>query len=184
MPSNRFSIYDAMERAGRFRSNSANADSQDPVTGARLYTGPVEYPKMFYHPEGEERITSPGEEVTRMGRQEIVGRLFELIYQQADNPEQEETLRAEGWHDHPAKAIRARVELVIAANPEMVEKEKAKLRATIPPISSDSRIKDLEAELARITAERDAERESREQEGQKPVASAAKTPKPVTQPAA
>src|SRR5690348_16414877 len=133
---NRFTIYDMMEAKGAFSSNPANADSVDPVEGTSLYTGPVKYPRMFYHPEGLERVTNPGE-VTRdpiTGAGVVLGRQTEIIWELARDEADEKRLRADGWHDHPAKAI-------AAAGGEA------------PPISSQQRIDDLEAQLHRTQEE-------------------------------
>jgi hypothetical protein len=173
MPSNRFTIYDAMERAGAFDSNPANTFARDKVTGASLYKGPVPYPKMFYHPEGEQNVIVPGEWIQTLRGPQLVGEQKEIIWKIAENPDEEGELRADGWHDHPAKAIRARVEGQIARG-----ELPASALKTVPAISSDQRIKDLEAELARITAARDAESIAREAEEAAPLAAkAASLPK-------
>lgn len=157
MPANRFSIYDALDKKGYFDSNPANSFARDKVTGASLFQGPVEYPKMMYHPEGEEKIIAPGEVVTNALGAMRVGEQREMLYQIVEGPAEEKVLRAEGWHDHPARAIRARVEKQIASNPEISEKDKAKLLKSIPQISSDTRIRELEAEIAKLTADRASE---------------------------
>lgn len=103
----RFTIYDMMEERGVFTSNPANPNSRD-AEGLALYKGPVEYPKMFYHPEGEERVLVPGStEVLPGNRLVEVPPQKELISTVANNLEEEEELRAAGWHDHPAYAMAA-----------------------------------------------------------------------------
>lgn len=145
----RFSIYDALEAAGHFDSNPANPFSRD-SEGLPLYKGPIQYPKMLYHPEGEERIVTVAEVIsTPMGPKEV-GEQRELIWKIVENAAEDKAARAEGWHDHPAKAVRVRVEARIKASPQMSEKEKAKLLAQIPNISSGDRIAALEAELKRL----------------------------------
>jgi|SRR5579875_1778678 len=126
----RFTVYDMMEAKGVFAQNSANADSMTPE-GARLYKGPVEYPMMFYHPKGEERITRPAEVVVTPMGPKMVGEQRELISRVAHNEEEADKLREEGWHDHPAKAM-------AAAGKEA------------PPISSAEHIKAMEAEIERL----------------------------------
>lgn len=104
----RYTVYDMMEMSGAFESNPANADSRDPVSGEGLYKGPVQYPKMFYHPQGEERITKAAEvQVTPMGPK-LVNEQKEIIWQLARNERDAKALLAEGWHEHPADAIAAR----------------------------------------------------------------------------
>lgn len=147
MQANRFTIYDAMAKNGYFDSNPANTYSRDKTTGEPLYQGPVEFPKALFHPEGEERIVVQAELIVTPLGPKAVGEQREMIFQIVKNAAEEAALRAEGWLDHPAKAIAKRVELQIAANPGMTEKERAKLLATIPTISSDARIKALEQEL-------------------------------------
>lgn len=148
---NQFTIYDKLEKDGYFEANPANTFARDPTTGESIYKGPIEYPKMLYHPEGEQRITVPAEVIsTPLGPKEV-GEQKELIYQVVNNSAEEQALRAEGWHDHAAKAVAKRVELYIEANPHLSEKEKSKLKLSIPTITSSDRIKALEAELARLT---------------------------------
>lgn len=126
----RYTVYDVMEARGAFRSNPANPDSMD-EDGRRLYAGPQRYPKMFYHPKGEERITRPADVmVTPMGPK-LVGEERQIITKIAKNEEEEKKLRTEGWHDHPAKAIAAG-------------------GRDAPPISSAEHIKSLEEQIAEL----------------------------------
>ena len=152
---NRFTIYDALEKAGYFDVNPANSYARSPTDGSSLYKGPIEYPKMLYHPLGEEKITVQAEVLaTPLGPKEV-GEQRELIWQIVNTPAEEKAALSEGWHTHPAKAIRARVEAQIsrlAEEDKLDDKTKAKLLASIPVMSSDQRIKDLEAELARLTS--------------------------------
>lgn len=170
MPSsNRFTIYDALEKAGAFDSNPANHFARDKTNGSSLYKGPVEYPKMFYHPQGEQRVLVPGEWIATLNGPKLVGEQKELVSQTVEDLVAENALRADGWWDHPAKAVRARIEAAIAAGTLPASALK-----TIPAMSSDQRIKDLEAELTRITASRDSERTLRESDAKTPEVSAAK----------
>lgn len=155
MPQTRFTIFDALEKAGAFDSNPANTFARDKVSGLSLYKF-QEYPKMLYHPKGEQKEIVAGEWISTLNGPKLVGQQFELINQTVNSPVEEEALRAEGWHDHPAKAIRARIELAIADGKLPPDALKA-----VPQMSSDQRIKDLEAELARITAARDKETDQR-----------------------
>lgn len=153
MPRNRFSIFDALESKGYFDLNPANAFSRD-HEGTALYQGPVPYPKMLYHPQGEEKVLVPGAwEQDKAGRSQYLGEQRELINQIVETEAQHKVAAAEGWHDHPAKAVRARVEAQISADPNMAEGEKKKLLASIPQIVTLVRIAQLEAELAKLQAE-------------------------------
>lgn len=129
MPRNhRFTIYDAMEAKGVFAANPANVDSRD-AEGLSAFKGPVEYPKMLYHPRGEERIVTPARrEPSPIGPMEIPA-VRELINCQVNSREEEEEKKGEGWHDHPAFAIEARTGIR-------------------PAMGSAQRVRDLEAELA------------------------------------
>jgi hypothetical protein len=140
---NRFTLFDMMDAKGVFSSNPANPDSVDPIEGTSLYTGPVEFPKMFYHPEAERRVLNPGEALRdgqgnpvldRNGDQIIRGLQTEIIWQIASNASEAEKLRAAGWHDHPAKAL-------AAAGQEA------------PAISSQQRIDEMEREMEKMRAE-------------------------------
>lgn len=145
----RFTIYDAMENSGVFASNPANPGSRD-NDGNALYVGPVEYPKMLYHPEGEERITTPAEIVmTPLGAREL-NEQHELINKTVNNEAEEIAARAEGWLDHPAASVRIRIMNLIAAS-SLTPKEEAKLLAKIPKLSPTSnKVAELEAEIARL----------------------------------
>lgn len=134
--SRRFSIFDAMEEKGVFEANPANYYSRD-AENTNLYKGPVEYPKMFYHPEGKERVLNPGSTELINGVYTKVGLLMEVEWTIANNSAEEKKLRSEGWHDHPAKAI-------AASGKEA------------PAISSGARISELQAKMAEMQAELDA----------------------------
>lgn len=101
---NRFTVYDAMEAKGFFDSNPANASSRD-HNGLSLYKGPIEYPKMMYHPEGKERITKQAEAISTPFGPKLVGEERRLITSVANDKEEEKKLRAEGWHYKPRDAM-------------------------------------------------------------------------------
>lgn len=138
----RFTIYDMMEAKGLFATNPANAEARDPVTGANLYTGPQRYPKMFYHPKGEEKIIVPAELITTPMGPKAVGEQREMISKIAANEAEEKELIAAGWWDHPAKGLKA------AGKP-------------VPQMGSDGRIQELEKQLAELTATRANDEEIR-----------------------
>lgn len=152
---NRFTIYDALEKSGYFDSNPANAFSQSPVDQSSLYKGPVEFPKMLYHPLGEEKITVPGEVLSTPSGPKLVGEQREMLTIIVNNLAEGSAAAAEGWHDHPAKAMKARVEAWISASPDMTDLQKDKLLKSVPAITSNDRIRQLEMELARLTKLKD-----------------------------
>lgn len=117
----RFTVYDVMEAKGLFDQNSANSSSPQ-------YQGPVEYPKMYYHPTGKQRVIQKAELLsTPLGPQKV-GEQFELISRTAKDQAEADRLERAGWHDHPAKAI--------AASGEKP-----------PPMTAHGRIADLERQI-------------------------------------
>lgn len=140
---NRMTIYDLMEAAGKFASNPANAASIS-EDGTSLYVGPLEYPKMLYHPKGELRIVVPERiEPTPIGPVHIPAQT-EMIHRIVQNAAEEDEARSEGWHDHPADAIAASdaalaglikvppkgAGAVLQAKDKEIERLKAELAAT------------------------------------------------------
>lgn len=107
MPRNKiFTVYDMMEDKGVFSSNPANADSRD-KEGQSLYNGPVQYPKMLYHPLGEQKIIEPErQEMGPFGPVRIPAK-YEMISVVAKSEAEEAKLVSEGWHTHPARALKA-----------------------------------------------------------------------------
>lgn len=152
----RFTIYDAMEQNGYFAQNPANPGARD-NDGNPLYVGPVEFPKMLYHPEGEEKIIVPAEIVmTPYGPKEL-NEQREMIHMIVHNQGEADAALAEGWHDHPAKALKVRI-MGIIANSHLNEKQEKALLAKIPKISlSINREAELLAEIARLTKLQEAE---------------------------
>ena len=122
--------YHVMEAQGAFASNPANADAVS-EQGEILYAGPIEYPKMMYHPLGEEREIEPERREPSPTGVQIIPAKMEMIYQVVNNDSEEMALRDSGWHDHPAKAL-------VAAG------KKA------PAISSQQHINSLEAQIAAL----------------------------------
>lgn len=99
--------YHVMEASGVFDENPANPTSRD-NDGMTLYKGPVEFPKMLYHPTGEEKVISPGEYVLSPGgRESLVGQQRELISKIVYDEGEEAAALAAGWHTTPAKSIAA-----------------------------------------------------------------------------
>lgn len=145
----RFTIFDAMEQGGAFSSNPANSGSRD-NDGNPLYTAPIEFPRMLYHPDGEEKVVVPAEiVVTPLGPREL-NEQREMLHLIVNNKAEFDTAIADGWHDHPAKAMRARIKLIISNNPLSEKQEKA-LLAKIPQISlSVNREAELLAEIERL----------------------------------
>ena len=130
----RFTIFDVMEAQGKFDENPANASSAD-------YKGPQAYPKMFYHPEGKEVVIQRAEIIATPMGPERVGELKQLISRTAADADEEAALRQLGWHDHPAKAMKA-------AGKEM------------PPVVSLTREAELEEQIKRLTEELAVAREA------------------------
>lgn len=136
MPNQRFTVYDMLEAKGEFRKNGANRDSQT-ETGEPLYTGPHQYPRMLYHPTGEERIIVQAETVTTPYGPKQIGEQRELIYRIVNNAEEEAQARREGWHLHPAQAIAASGKVA-------------------PATGAEQTIEELKAEIARLQAKQQA----------------------------
>jgi len=122
-----FTIFDVMEAKGVFEDNPANIFSPE-------YAGPVSYPRMFFHPKGEFRVTVAAEQIVTPMGPKLVGEQRELIWQLAKDEAEEKALRAKGWHDHPSKAVAA------GAGVE-------------PEISDAEKVGELEAELAKLRAQ-------------------------------
>lgn len=99
----RFTIYDVMEENGVFDTNPANSYARD-ADGGSLFAGPVEYPKMLYHPEGKTRVTVPAEEIMTPFGPKRVGEKTEIIHRIVNNEDEENELVAEGWHKSPNRA--------------------------------------------------------------------------------
>lgn len=136
----RGTVYHVMDARGVFASNPANVGATDDG-GANIYKGPVPYPKMLYHPEGETRVTNPGEKVKDVdGTIEVRGRQEEIVHRIVASKREEDELRKMGWHDHPAKAIQAAIGL-------------GRYSGEAPAMSSGQRIEDLESEIARLQEE-------------------------------
>src|SRR5271165_2895555 len=100
-----FTIYDAMEARGDFDKNPANAGAYDRTSGDMLYQGPVQYPKMLYHPDGETRITKPAEEIVTPFGPKRVGEQREIIWRIVKDPAEEAEWKAKGWHSQPRGAV-------------------------------------------------------------------------------
>lgn len=133
--SRRYSIYDVMEEKGVFEANPANIYAINHEKQS-LYKGPVEYPKMFYHPTGEERIVNPGSVELINGQYVRMGELKEVIWQLAQDKSEEKALRKDGWHDHPSLAL--------------VAGGKA-----APVKASPERLSEIDRQIALLNAEKD-----------------------------
>jgi len=139
----RFTVYDAMEASGYFSTNPANPGARD-ASGRALYAGPVKFPMMLYHPQGKEHVLVPGtKERTSYGTVETFGEQWELDSRVVESEKELVEALAEGWHKHPAMAIKA-------AN-ESWRKERGLTPLPVPPISAGSLIADLEERNRRLT---------------------------------
>lgn len=128
-----FTIYDAMDARGDFDRNPANAGAYDRVSGEVIYSGPVQFPKMLYHPDGETYVTKPAEEINTPFGPKRVGEQREIISRIVATPDEEKVWKAKGWHNHPRGAV-------IAAGGDA------------PPPSYEEQIADLKAELEKMRA--------------------------------
>lgn len=124
----RFTVYDAMEASGAFDNNKANTSSPE-------FEGPLQYPKMFYHPKGERRVTVPAEIIMTPIGPKAIGEQSEIIWEIAKSKAEGDSLREQGWHDHPGKAVTAGGGIA-------------------PAMSSDQRIQELEEEIRKMQLER------------------------------
>lgn len=146
--SNRYTVFDVMEAKKFFSTNPANPGSAT-KDGQPLYNGPQPFPKMLYHPDGEEKVVNPGRlEMTTLGPQ-ICGTLKELIFVTVNDRKEEREFLEQGWHDHPAKAIRAGNEKGLYSKP-------------VPLISSQEHVKSLEAKLLEMQEQLDEYHRDRE----------------------
>lgn len=147
----RFTVYDMMAANGMFEANRANQDSPE-------YSGPQDYPKMLYHPEGKERITVPAEiVVTPMGPKEV-GEQREIIWQIVNDADAEAKLVAEGWHDHPAKAMQAagKVAPAISSGDQIARLQKQLADAQAALAKAQGGASPLPKGVARITTKEGA----------------------------
>lgn len=138
MPQQRmFTIFHALEAKGAFEANPNNmgARNQD---GEQTYRGPAKYPRMMYHPKGEEKVIKQPEAVASPFGPVWTNGHKELIYILVNNAAEEKKAREDGWHDHSADSIRA------ANDPAR----------PVPPKSADSKIQSLEEQIANFDAER------------------------------
>ena len=144
-----YSVFHRMDENGVFEANPANAGARD-VNGLSLYKGPVEFPKMLYHPEGKFRVVNEGIVQTdprtnmplrdEQGNVIRTGRIEEVINQVVETPEQEADLLAQGWHKTPAEALRK------ASHPGVKAPEKTPLELAMEEIAQ------LKALVASTTA--------------------------------
>lgn len=130
----RYTVYDVLDAKGVFDDNPANSSSP-------RYAGPVEYPKMYYHPTGKLRVVQKAEILQTPYGPTKVGEQWELIARTVENEAEEERARAAGWHDHPAKAIEAG-------------------GREAPPMTAHGKIADLERQLVNLQAQLNAARQA------------------------
>ena len=131
-------VYHAMDAKGLFDANPANVSAKN-SDGNSIYAGPQQFPKLYYHPLGDENIINPGEWVETIRGAVLLGEQKELVSKLASNQAEADELEAAGWWDHPAKSL--------AARPGMDPKK-------VPQMSADTRIKDLEAKIKELEAEK------------------------------
>lgn len=129
----RFTVYDALDANGYFSGNPANADSTA-ADGRSLYAGPVEFPKMLYHPTGDRKITVEAEIIVTPLGPKAVGQQMELVSVIVADAAEEARYIADGWHTTP------RASLAAAGLAE-------------PEVSAESRLADANATIARMQLE-------------------------------
>jgi hypothetical protein len=143
-----YSVYHAMEDKGFFDVNKANASAVN-NDGVSIYDGPVQYPKMLYHPKGELACITQGIMVTdrdnrpvydEAGKPKFAGAVWGVKYMIVDSEAQEAELVGQGWHFTEAQALRA--------NPETAHKAPPKSQAEL----QKERIAELEKKLAESEA--------------------------------
>ncbi len=131
----RYTVFDMLDEKGEFEKNPANAISPQ-------YTGPVEFPKMLYHPEGKRRVTVPEQKVATPIGVTTIPAQYEMIYTIAKDKEEEKVLVGKGWHLHPSKAMQAAGDEVLPPAP--------------PPEDADAleqQIREMTARLAQARKE-------------------------------
>jgi len=148
-----YSIYHSMEDRGVFEKNPANVQSVD-NDGNSLYRGPVEYPKMLYHPRGETQTIFQGVMVVDVksgqpilgpdGLPRFTGTQVGIKNRIVQNAEEEAELLAQGWHHTEAQARRQNPEVPGGAPPKSASEVQAE------------RIRELEAKLAAQEAHQSA----------------------------
>lgn len=141
----RFTIYDALESAGVFSANPANAGARKP-DGTSLYKGPVEYPKMMYFPQ-QVVIVPASAEVGSLAGQYSGMSLNEqkaLKNRIVNDVEEEEQAISEGWVHTPIEAIEGLNEKRKVKGLELI---------SVPPVSSAIRVTQLGVEKDKITRE-------------------------------
>ena len=136
MPNQRYTVYDIMQAKGVFERNPANPGARAP-DGSPLYSGPVMYPKMVYHPEGKERVVVQPEIISTPLGPKAIGEQRELIYKIVNNEAEEEQALAEGWHSHPSASIAASGKAA-------------------PPTGADQTIADLKRQIEKLQAQQKA----------------------------
>lgn len=146
-------VYDRMNAKGFFATNPANREARDKLTGESLYSGPIPFPKMLYHPNGKTKITVPAVAENTPFGPEYRGEQREIISKIVNNSEELKTALADGWHEHPADSF----------NAGLTEEQKA-AGVKAPAKSSAQRVSSLEEQVARLTAELAAAKSGRIQD--------------------
>lgn len=134
----KFTVFDMMDEKGVFEQNPANACSPQ-------YKGPIEYPKMLYHPMGAERMTEQEQRVATPLGVVTVPAKYEMIHAVAHDEEEENRLVAEGWHRHPSQALAAAGKEVPAIAPanrqNELEKQVAELQRQLAALQAQPKAK-------------------------------------------
>lgn len=136
-PQRMFTVFHALEAKGVFEANPNNMGARN-ADGEQTYRGPAKYPRMMYHPKGEEKVIKQAEAVASPFGPVWTNGHKELIHRLVNNAAEEKLAREEGWHDHSSDSIRA------ANDPNR----------PAPPKSADSKIQSLEEQIAAFDAEK------------------------------
>ncbi len=98
----RFTQFDAMEARGDFEGNDANASSPN-------YAGPIEFPRLVYAAEEEVIANGTWEDIKGRGTI-LLGEQKALRNSDGQGSDGIGGCLADGWFDHPAKALKALIE--------------------------------------------------------------------------
>jgi hypothetical protein len=137
-----------MEDRGVFEDNTANASAVS-HDGLSTYAGPVEYPKMLYHPKGEVYCITQGIMVTdrdnrpfldENGKPRYAGAVWGIKNVIVESAVQEAEYTSKGWHFTEAQALRANPETLTKAPPKTIQElqleEIASLKQQLAAVSS------------------------------------------------
>jgi hypothetical protein len=120
-----------MAKRGDFRANPANVGAKD-HRGLAIFRK-QEFPRILYHPDGEEQIVVPAEAISTPFGPKMVGEQRRLKTVTVHSEGELAEAIAAGWHTHPAKAHKkaGRKVDVPKVNRQAVEEQIARLQAAL-----------------------------------------------------